>query len=249
MAADSFNPFAIPGGLGSMGSNPLLSGMDMMQQAWGGLAGPQGLASGLPLAAGLDPQELDRRITELKTVQGWLQFNLSMLSNTIQSLEVQRATMAALQGFSDGLLAAARTTGQAAERSEAQATAGKDATADTAGSPKPVSGTTNEAAQAVSAAFGQSSQAWWDTLNTQFTQILDMVRVSDVAVAPAASSAPTPASAPTGKPAGGREKTAVARKATANKKTATSTPAARKPAVRKPAARKPATGKAAADKK
>lgn len=249
MAADSFNPFSIPGGLGSMGNNPLLSGMDMMQQAWGGLAGPQGLASGLPLAAGLDPQELDRRINELKTVQGWLQFNLSMLSNTIQSLEVQRATMAALQGFSDGLLAAARTTGQAAERSEAQAAAGKNGTAGEADASKQATGTASEAAQAVSAAFGQSSQAWWDTLNTQFTQILDMVRVSDATAAPAASATPASAPAPAGKPAGAREKTAAARKATAVKKTATGISTARKPVAKKPATRKPATSKAAADKK
>jgi hypothetical protein len=45
----------------------------------------------------VDTDELGRRITDLKAVEGWLKNNLGMLQMTIQGLEMQRATLAALQ--------------------------------------------------------------------------------------------------------------------------------------------------------
>ncbi len=47
----------------------------------------------------LDPNELDKRIQDLKAVEGWLRMNLNMLSASINTLEVQRATLAAMQSF------------------------------------------------------------------------------------------------------------------------------------------------------
>ncbi len=48
----------------------------------------------------VDTDELGRRITDLKAVEGWLKSNLSMLQMTIQGLEMQRATLAALRSMS-----------------------------------------------------------------------------------------------------------------------------------------------------
>lgn len=48
----------------------------------------------------VDTDELSRRITDLKAVEGWLKSNLSMLQMTIQGLEMQRATLMALQAMS-----------------------------------------------------------------------------------------------------------------------------------------------------
>ena len=48
----------------------------------------------------LDTNELDKRISDLKAVEGWLKTNLGMLQMTIQGLEMQRATLAALQAVS-----------------------------------------------------------------------------------------------------------------------------------------------------
>ena len=45
----------------------------------------------------VDTEELGRRITDLKAVEGWLKTNLSMLQLTIQGLEMQQTTLAALQ--------------------------------------------------------------------------------------------------------------------------------------------------------
>ncbi|MDO8787099.1 MAG: hypothetical protein Q7J42_03390 [Sulfuritalea sp.] len=48
----------------------------------------------------LDTNELDKRIADLKAVEGWLKTNLGMLQMTIQGLEIQRATLSALQAIS-----------------------------------------------------------------------------------------------------------------------------------------------------
>lgn len=47
----------------------------------------------------IDPNELDKRIKDLRAVEGWLRMNLNMLSATINTLEVQRATLSALSSF------------------------------------------------------------------------------------------------------------------------------------------------------
>jgi len=49
------------------------------------------------VAPTLDPQELDKRISELRTVQFWLEQNARMLATTIQALEVQRMTLSTLK--------------------------------------------------------------------------------------------------------------------------------------------------------
>ena len=99
MAQDSTNPFVLPG-FGQQGDaarNPLFAGLDMMRQAWQNMAGAGGLDTA-PLTP-MSLEELDRRIRELQTVQNWLQLNATMLSNTIQGLEIQRSTLSTLKSF------------------------------------------------------------------------------------------------------------------------------------------------------
>jgi hypothetical protein len=60
--------------------------------------------AGLPnmgqwIAPTLNPEELEKRIQELKTVQFWLDQNAKLLGTTIQALEVQRMTLSTLQGM------------------------------------------------------------------------------------------------------------------------------------------------------
>ena len=70
--------------------------MEFLKSLWGN--------SGMPLPGlvtpTLDTNELEKRITDLKAVEGWLKNNLSMLQMTIQGLEMQRATLSALQAIS-----------------------------------------------------------------------------------------------------------------------------------------------------
>src|SRR3954471_10741393 len=49
------------------------------------------------VAPTLNPEELQKRIDELKTVQFWLEQNARMLGTTIQALEVQRMTLSTLK--------------------------------------------------------------------------------------------------------------------------------------------------------
>ena len=103
MSDQHSNPFVLPGmGQNSdLSGNPLLASMEMMRQAWAGLTGPGGLASSLPMAPPMNLEDLDRRIAELRSVENWLRMNLSMLSSTIQGMEVQRSTISTLRAFVD----------------------------------------------------------------------------------------------------------------------------------------------------
>jgi hypothetical protein len=48
----------------------------------------------------LDVDELDKRISDMRAVEGWLKMNLSMLQMAIQGLDVQRAAIAAVKAMS-----------------------------------------------------------------------------------------------------------------------------------------------------
>lgn len=67
----------------------------------------QSLPQSLPsmVAPTLDIKELDKRIADLRAVEQWLALNTQVLRNTIQALEVQRNTIAALENFGGAMLA------------------------------------------------------------------------------------------------------------------------------------------------
>jgi len=48
----------------------------------------------------LDIDELDKRIADMRAVEGWLKMNLNMLQISIQGLDMQRATIAAVKAMS-----------------------------------------------------------------------------------------------------------------------------------------------------
>jgi len=98
------NPFVLPGmgqSNADLAGNPLFAGLEMMRKAWSSLAGVQGMTQSLPMSPILNIEELDKRVAELKSVESWLSLNLSMLSSTIQGMEVQRATLTTLRSFVD----------------------------------------------------------------------------------------------------------------------------------------------------
>ena len=74
----------------------LVPGFDFLQ----GLVKNAGAALpgiGQWIAPTLNPEELEKRIEELRTVQFWLEQNARMLGATIQALEVQRMTLSTLK--------------------------------------------------------------------------------------------------------------------------------------------------------
>ena len=92
--------------------------LDMFKTMWGqGAAAQAGqfpfttdaskAAGGFGAAfPGMDLEELEKRIKDLKSVENWLNLNLNILKSTIQGLEVQHATMMALKSFGDAVSAA-----------------------------------------------------------------------------------------------------------------------------------------------
>ena len=114
--------------------------LDMFKTMWGQGAAAQagqfpftadaskaagGFASAFP---GLDVDELEKRIKDLKSVENWLNLNLNILKSTIQGLEVQHATMMALKSFGDAVSAAssaASSTSAPKEESKTKTTSAK----------------------------------------------------------------------------------------------------------------------------
>lgn len=70
---------------------------------------------GLPgmITPTLDTEELEKRITDLKAVEGWLRMNLSMLQLTIQNLEMQKTTLTAVRTLNTQASPAADAAAQA----------------------------------------------------------------------------------------------------------------------------------------
>jgi hypothetical protein len=74
----------------------MVPGFDFLQNLVKG-AGAAMPGVGQWIAPTLDPDELDKRIGELRTVQFWLEQNARLLGTTIQALEVQRMTLSTLR--------------------------------------------------------------------------------------------------------------------------------------------------------
>lgn len=81
------------------------NGFEFLRNLWGAGSGmPSGLMPGLQaMTPPMDLDEVDKRIHDLKAVESWLQLNTNLLRTTIQGLEVQRATLVALQTFGKAL--------------------------------------------------------------------------------------------------------------------------------------------------
>lgn len=170
MTANANNPFILPGlgQTGEMASNPLFASLEMMRQTFSTLSGANGLAKGFAMQPTLDPAELEKKINELKSVESWLKLNLSMLSSTIQGMEVQLATITTLQQF----MAANRDSSKQSwphssatsatpspPSASAQASAPENQTPTKANVPSP---------EALNA---DGAQAWWNMLTQQFSQL------------------------------------------------------------------------------
>lgn len=152
----------------------LVPGFDFLQ----GLVKNAGAALpniGQWVAPTLNPEELEKRIEELRTVQFWLEQNARMLGATIQALEVQRMTLSTLKTMNvqmedlrDSLQIRMPSGAASAAASNPPAAAAAEA---------PAKGTRPAARKAPA----KSSQAeappvvdpmqWWGALTKQFTQL------------------------------------------------------------------------------
>lgn len=66
---------------------------EMFRRLWGPLGVP---VPGMAVPT-LDPDEVDKRINDMRSVEAWLNMNLNMVRFAIQGLEVQRAALQAMR--------------------------------------------------------------------------------------------------------------------------------------------------------
>jgi hypothetical protein len=216
-------------GAGLPFANTMGDSMDLMRKMWGmaglpGIPNPANLASmamrlpqQLPsmVAPTFDINELDKRIADLRAVEQWLELNGSMLRTTIQTLEVQRATIATLKGISGAMLAPLTKSGQKAEVDSVAMPPfpmpPPEQEAESAAPPPRKSSHRRSKAKPAHAPTVTEAPlnptAWWNTLQDQFTKI-----AASAAAGAAAGAAEAPAKKST-KAAGSRRarKTAKAR--------------------------------------
>jgi len=183
MSNQNNNPFSLPGfgQAGDLSQNPLLASMDMMRQAWQSLAG-SGVLTQPPVTAGLTTEDLDRRISDLRAVENWLRINMSMLTSSIQALEVQRATIATLKSFANvpgapsdaadnpsplEVALGIKPSGQARIKTPEQVP-GRDSAASAEPPASAGGGDSAMSAPPDPAMLAGAAQGWWDMLQKQF---------------------------------------------------------------------------------
>jgi hypothetical protein len=165
---------------------------------------PQQLPS--MVAPTFDINELDKRIADLRAVEQWLELNASMLRTTIQTLEVQRATIATLKGISGAMLAPLTKPGQKADvGGMAMPSFPVPPPEQTAEPSTPTARKSSHKRHKAKPAHAPTvteaplnPTAWWNTLQDQFTKI-----AASAAAGAAAGAAEAPAKKPS-KAAGGR---------------------------------------------
>ena len=97
--------------------------MNFVKNMWGNM----GFSLPGMVTPTFDVEEIEKRVKDMKAVEGWLKMNLSMLQMTIQSLEMQCATLNAVRTMGD--MASSAANQQAAPAF----TPGGEANADNAG--------------------------------------------------------------------------------------------------------------------
>ena len=156
------------------GIGKLVPGFDFLQ----GLVKSAGTA--LPnftqwVAPTLNPEELEKRIGELRTVQFWLEQNARMLGATIQAMEVQRMTLSTLQTMNvpvEALRESLKVKVPPPDASEPAAPAAAPA----ASQKKPAAArkpgkSSAESGQPAYAAGAVDPMQWWGALTKQFTTL------------------------------------------------------------------------------
>jgi hypothetical protein len=159
---------------GTTGAGTMNDTLEFVRNFWGSMKVP-----GMTMPS-MSPDDLNKQIADLKAVESWLQMNMNMLRGTIQTLEVQSATLTALQSMSESF---AKATSPSAADPNAAKPASKT---------EPASN--NEAFDKMPsssdfAAHMANPTAWWNTVQQNFSQAVNQ------AMAPEQKTAdnPTPA--------------------------------------------------------
>jgi hypothetical protein len=154
------------------------------------------------VAPTLDPDEIDKRIGELRTVQFWLEQNARLLASTIQALEVQRMTLSTLKNMNVQM--ADLRDALTVRMPEAAAPAAAPSPAPPADAPAPAAKAAParrrapraERAAETAAGAAVDPMQWWGALTRQFTEIASNALRETSAAAAAMSPPGAPPTAP-----------------------------------------------------
>jgi len=220
-------------------------GFDFLKNLTPGGAAASAASTAAPgwVAPTLDPEELEKRIQELKTVQFWLEQNAKAVGATIQALEVQRMTLATLKGMNmsfNDLAESLKVKPQAPKTASPYAFTPAsepepepEVQAAEAPEPQPIPEAQPEVG--ASKAAGIDPAHWWGALTDQFQNIAKHA-MTDMAQR---ASAHANANASAGKAPSAKAATAPKAKAKPTAKRV------RQPAAKRASAAKPAVKKAA----
>ena len=161
---------------GTTGAGTMNDTLEFVRNFWGSMKVP-----GMTMPS-MSPDDLNKQIADLKAVESWLQMNMNMLRGTIQTLEVQSATLTALQSMSESF---AKATSPSAADPKAAKPASKT---------EPASN--NEAFDKMPipsdfAAHMANPTAWWDTVQQNFSQAVNQAMAPEQKTAPRKRKAPT----------------------------------------------------------
>jgi hypothetical protein len=119
------------------------------------------------VAPTLNPEELEKRIEELRTVQFWLEQNARMLAATIQALEVQRMTLSTLKTMNVPL----QQLRESIKLRESAPPVAPPEAAEAAPAPASRKKAARKPAPAEAATPAVDPMMWWGALTKQFTQL------------------------------------------------------------------------------
>ena len=163
--------------------------LEFVKNLWGSMGVPgvtmPGSGAGSLGTPALSVEELDKRITDLKAVENWLNLNLTMLRTSIQAFEVQRGTLATLKTMSDNMAQAMGQKGDQTASLPPFAAFFNAAGAQQAGTPAP-DGATPEAMM-------PAAVAWWNLLQDQFRQAVASAMPADGGAGDKTATAEAPA--------------------------------------------------------
>ena len=191
------------------GANAMGDSLAFVKQLWGSMKIP-----GMSIPS-LSPEDIDKQIADLKAVESWLQVNMNMLRSSIQALEVQSATLAALRSVGESFAKAASGAGTSSAADD------KPAFESPFQSPlqSPFSQATSSGAApdpaAMAAPFANAA-VWWNAMQEQFSNAVGQAMQQATPAEPKPSKKPTAKKASAAKPAASRKRAAK----TASKNTA-----------------------------
>lgn len=169
---------------GLPGAGAMTDTLEFVRNMWGSMKIP-----GMAMPS-ISPDEINKQITDLKAVESWLQLNMNMLRGSIQALEVQSATLNALQSMGQTFTQAVNPQGFGQGKPDFDSpfssafttpSPAAESSADKEAAPSPAASTLPDTA-ALAAQFANPA-AWWNLVQDQFSQVVTQAVDQTAAIA------------------------------------------------------------------